>query len=125
MNGRRGRAAQDKPGRSVTNDYDLHPKFYIDFLAAVCIGVIMQWQEIKFGLECLDRVRRTGEAIGDRVTPRKVIADGELPHKQCWYYLEKWAKRGWYGYGVSVDTGWIENEAEMRAALALAGEEAI
>jgi hypothetical protein len=28
--------------------------------------------------------------------------------KQAWRTLEKWGKKGWYNYGVSLDLGWKE-----------------
>lgn len=31
--------------------------------------------------------------------------------KQEYYYLEKWTGKGWWEYGVSMRTGWLEKEA--------------
>lgn len=30
--------------------------------------------------------------------------------KQLMYYLEKWTKKGWWEYGVSLRTGWFTPE---------------
>lgn len=42
--------------------------------------------------------------------PRQIVnllAD-TIPHKRCWYYLEKWARLGFYNWGVTIDLGWFE-----------------
>jgi hypothetical protein len=28
-----------------------------------------------------------------------------IHHKRCWYLLRKWARKGWYDYGVTLDLG--------------------
>ena len=33
-----------------------------------------------------------------------------IPHKRCWYYLEKWTSLGFYDYGVTLDLGWFYPE---------------
>ena len=41
--------------------------------------------------------------------PRDVVnllAD-TIPHKRCWYYLDKWSSLGFYDYGVTLDLGWF------------------
>lgn len=41
--------------------------------------------------------------------PRDIVialAD-TIPHKRCWYYLEKWLDKGFYDYGVTLDLGWF------------------
>lgn len=30
-----------------------------------------------------------------------------IPHKRCWYYLDKWNILGFYSSGVSTDLGWF------------------
>lgn len=50
--------------------------------------------------------------LRDTYRPREVVnllAD-TIPHKRCWYYLEKWAARGFYSYGVTLDLGWFYPE---------------
>lgn len=47
--------------------------------------------------------------LRDTYRPREVVnllAD-TIPHKRCWYYLEKWTNRGFYDYGVTLDLGWF------------------
>lgn len=31
-----------------------------------------------------------------------------INYKQCWYYLDKWSRKGFYDYGVTLDLGWFE-----------------
>jgi hypothetical protein len=31
-----------------------------------------------------------------------------IPNKRCWYYLQKWSEKGYYNYGVTLDSGWFE-----------------
>lgn len=31
-------------------------------------------------------------------------------YKQNLYYLEKWTRKGWYSYGVTLDLGWLTEE---------------
>ena len=42
--------------------------------------------------------------------PRDLINEPGFPiHvKRAWYLLSKWADKGWYDYGVSLDLGWME-----------------
>jgi len=42
-------------------------------------------------------------------TPRDLISGPEfpMPYKRAWYLLEKWSKKGWYDYGVTLDLGWM------------------
>lgn len=35
-----------------------------------------------------------------------LLAD-TIPHKRCWYYLEKWHRLGFYSSGVTADLGWF------------------
>lgn len=47
--------------------------------------------------------------LRDTYRPREVVnllAD-TIPHKRCWYYLEKWTNQGFYDYGVTLDLGWF------------------
>lgn len=50
--------------------------------------------------------------LRDKLRPRDVVnllAD-TIPHKRCWYFLEKWTNLGFYSYGVTLDLGWFEPE---------------
>lgn len=50
--------------------------------------------------------------LRDTYRPREVVnllAD-TIPHKRCWYYLEKWTNQGFYDYGVTLDLGWFYPE---------------
>ena len=31
-----------------------------------------------------------------------------IHHKRCLYLLQKWAKLGFYNYGVTLDLGWLK-----------------
>ena len=33
-----------------------------------------------------------------------------IPEKQLWYYVEKWDRKGFWNYGVSLAGGWFEWE---------------
>lgn len=47
-----------------------------------------------------------------REFPRAIIAAKNSPvsRKRAAYILEKWLGKGWYNYGVSLDTGWMTRE---------------
>ena len=51
------------------------------------------------------------------MTPRDIIPifKGKISHKRVNYLLEKWAKKGWYDYGVTLDLGWLTPEGITRA----------
>lgn len=44
-------------------------------------------------------------AVCDGETPRVAGHRLGMNHKRVWYLCEKWARRGIYDYGVSVDLG--------------------
>jgi len=72
----------------------------------------MKQSEIDFFIRVCELCRGVdlkGQIQG-AMTPRDLINLPNFPihHKQAWYYLEKWADKGWYNYGVTVDLGWIE-----------------
>lgn len=73
----------------------------------------MKDDEIKFFLT----VARYGKQLANRNTYwttgieiRVVInfLSEFIHHKRCWYLLQKWAKLGFYNYGVTLDLGWLE-----------------
>lgn len=39
------------------------------------------------------------------VSVRDVVNASGIHHKRCWYLLEKWNRKHWYEYGVSLDLG--------------------
>ena len=47
-------------------------------------------------------------------TPREVINRDSfiMPHKRAWYLLQKWASKGWYDYGTTLDLGWLTDEGK-------------
>ena len=53
-------------------------------------------------------------ALGCR-SPRDIISDGPENHKRCWRWLEKWERKGWYEFGVSLDLGWLTDKGRHRA----------
>lgn len=70
----------------------------------------MKDQERNFFIEVCEKCSNHGEGRTDMdVTPRDLIeAYGlTLPYKRAWYFLGKWAQKGWYEYGVTIDLGWI------------------
>jgi hypothetical protein len=48
--------------------------------------------------------------------------DEPLPDKQWAYYLEKWCKKGWYEFGVSLRGGWFTPEGAEAITRILNGE---
>jgi len=55
--------------------------------------------------------------VDDRKTPRDIINEEgfPIPAKRAWYLLAKWADKGWYEYGVTLDLGWITPEGNAAA----------
>ena len=43
------------------------------------------------------------------IRPREVVhlLHELIPHKRCWYYLDKWSGMGFYDCGVTLDLGWF------------------
>lgn len=50
--------------------------------------------------------------LRDIMKPRAVVnlLANTIPHKRCWYYLEKWHTLGFYSSGVTSDLGWFYPE---------------
>lgn len=38
----------------------------------------------------------------------------DIPDKRKWYILDKWARKGYYEYGVTLDLGWITPAGRKR-----------
>jgi len=57
-----------------------------------------------------NRIKAAGYTTA--ATPRDIINESDFPlhHKRAWYLLQKWADKGWYTYGVTLDLGWITEE---------------
>ncbi len=53
------------------------------------------------------------------LTPRDLINDDgfAMHHKRAWGILEKWCRKRWYEYGVSLDLGWLTEAGLAAAAL--------
>lgn len=50
----------------------------------------------------------------DKATPRSIGRVMGIPPKRVVALCEKWANKGWYEYGVSVDTGWLTEAGHER-----------
>ena len=50
------------------------------------------------------------EAVAGGTSPRDLWESMGMPYKRMLYLCEKWARKGWYDYGVSADLGWITEE---------------
>lgn len=50
--------------------------------------------------------RATGECVRDFINSDRCV----IHHKRAWYLLEKWVRKSWYDYGVSLDLGWFTEE---------------
>ncbi len=46
---------------------------------------------------------------------RSIIDRLGVNHKRACYLLGKWAAKGWYNYGVTVDLGWLTEEGLAQA----------
>lgn len=56
-----------------------------------------------------------------RKPTREVGAGVGIPPRRVAYICEKWSRKGWYNYGVSVDMGWLEAPG-LEAARGLTAE---
>lgn len=56
--------------------------------------------------------------LEDMFLPRDIINGPgfTMHHKRAWKILEKWADKGWYEYGVSLDMGWLTAKGKEEAA---------
>ena len=52
-------------------------------------------------------VVKAHERLSVRDIINMLVAAG-VSHKQLLYFLRKWTSKGFYDYGVSIDTGWLE-----------------
>ncbi len=50
-------------------------------------------------------------------TVRDVISELGMNTNRGCYICQKWAERGWYDYGVSVDLGWLTDAGRRMAAV--------
>lgn len=73
----------------------------------------MKDDEKKFLQEVFERCRCfCSEHEQDGCSPRDIINEigFYMSCKRAWYLLEKWARKGFYDYGVSSDLGWLTPE---------------
>lgn len=49
--------------------------------------------------------------------PRQLINEPGfyMNHKRAWYLLEKWGRKDWYEWGVTMDLGWLTDEGIAKA----------
>lgn len=75
----------------------------------------MKEDEKKFFKEFCERYEKSthkeivfGMLVDAHDTPRQMINEEGFPmhRKRAWYLLDKWASKGWYDYGVTLDLGW-------------------
>lgn len=60
--------------------------------------------------------RRLLRLVADGVKPRDAGEALGIPWKRVAYICEKWSRKGWYDYGVTVDLGWLEQPGREAAA---------
>lgn len=75
----------------------------------------MKDEEKWFFKQVVERCDNTGKNIDEVWTfPRDIINESNFPfhYKRAWYFLEKWARKGLYNYGTSLDLGWIEEKGK-------------
>ena len=80
----------------------------------------MKWDEMLF-MQMIayrtspDPVRRRGDP-----SVREIIESDDCPitvPKRAHRILEKWSKRDWYDYGVSLDLGWLTSLGRKQVKL--------
>ena len=70
----------------------------------------MKVDEIVFFYYCYGLRPCYGVSIRDVINQ---CFDGMIHPKCCWYLLKKWARFGFYDYGVSLDLGWFNSIGTM------------
>lgn len=55
------------------------------------------------------------ERLAGGAWPRDAIHELQLVPKAAWRTLEKWARKGWYEWGVVLDLGWLTTAGEEEA----------
>lgn len=50
-----------------------------------------------------------------RVPPRVVATQVKMCPQRAHFLFDKWAKKGWYDYGVNAGLGWLTPEGECVA----------
>jgi hypothetical protein len=73
----------------------------------------MKDDEKRFLVDVYDRCTtyyiKGGKNIENHTTPRDLINEEGfyMNYKRAWYLLDKWANKGWYEWGVTMDLGWL------------------
>lgn len=83
----------------------------------------MRDDEKKFIVEILDRCY-SAILKQEGCWPRDIINQENfyMHYKRAWYLLEKWSRKGWYEWGVTMDLGWITPEGIEEAKKVKASE---
>jgi hypothetical protein len=70
----------------------------------------MKIYEKKFLIDVFSRCR-------NGVSPRDIINEEnfDMHYKRAWYLLDKWTRKGWYDYGVTLDLGWLTEKGKEKA----------
>lgn len=50
------------------------------------------------------------------VSVRDIMDGSDVPWKRECYLLKKWARKGWYDYGVNLELGWLTPAGHDAAA---------
>lgn len=58
----------------------------------------------------------TPDGPKDGTPIRTLVGETGLPKKRAYYLLSKWADKGWYDYGTSLDLGWMTGDG-LKAAV--------
>ena len=53
---------------------------------------------------------RSSVQMATSPTVREIVDTLGMHHKRAEYICKKWSERGWYDWGVSVLTGWLEGD---------------
>ncbi|MGG3454227.1 hypothetical protein [Paenibacillus rhizolycopersici] len=76
------------------------------------------------GKETGEMIRLFNITYPEKVSPRDLInrESFDMHHKRAWYLLDKWSRKRWYEYGVTLDLGWLTNEGKKKAQELIAEE---
>lgn len=70
----------------------------------------MKNDEIDFFLTCF--VSRMLFNADIRSVIDDIVLEGKIPYKRCLYLIEKWSRKGFYEWGVSIDLGWFSDDID-------------
>ena len=79
--------------------------------------LIVKTDEAQFLIDIYEKCKDSS------LSPRDVINESDfyMHPKRAWYILSKWSKKDWYGWGVTLDLGWLTANGIQKAKNLLNG----